>query len=44
MYVDHVIVTGTSVEGAKEFKQQMMKEFEMIDLGLLTCYLGIEVD
>ena len=31
-----VIVTGTSVEGVKEFKQQMMKELEMTDLGLLT--------
>ena len=44
MYVDDLIVTGTSVEGVKEFKQQMMKEFEMTDLGLLTYYLGIEVD
>ena len=44
MYVDDLIVTGTSVEGIKEFKQQMMKEFEMTDLELLTYYLGIEVD
>ena len=32
MYVDDLIFTGTSVEGVKEFNQQMMKEFEMIDL------------
>ena len=44
MYVDDLIVTSTSVEGVKEFKQQMMEEFEMIDLGLLMYYLGIEVD
>ena len=44
VYVDDLIVTGTSVEGIKEFKQQMMKEFEMTDLGLLMYYLGIQVD
>ena len=44
MYVDDLIVTGTSVEGVKEFKQQMMKESEITDIGLLTYYLGIEVD
>ena len=43
VYVDDLIVIGTSVEGLKEFKHQMIKEFEMIDLGLLTYYLGIEV-
>ena len=41
VYVDDLIVT---VEGEKEFKQQMMKEFKMTDLGLLMYYLGIEVD
>ena len=44
VYIDDLIVTDTSVEGVKEFKQQMMKEFEMTDLRLLTYYLGIEVD
>ena len=44
VYVDDMIVTRTSVEGVKEFKQQMMKEFEMTDLRLFTYYLGIEVD
>ena len=43
VYVDDLIVTSTSVEGVKEFKQQMMKEFEMTDLDILTCYLDIEV-
>ena len=43
VYVDDPIITGTSVKGIKEFKQQMIKEFEMTNLGLLTYYLGIEV-
>ena len=40
----YVIITGKSVEDVKEFKQQMIKEFEMTNLGLLTYYLEIEVD
>ena len=44
MYVDDMIVTGTILDGVKEFKQKMMKEFFMTDLGLLTYYLCIEVD
>ena len=44
VYVNDLIVTSTSVEGVKEFKQKMMKEFEINDFGLLTYYLGIEVD
>ena len=33
MYADDLIITCTSVEDIKEFKQKMMKEFKMIDLG-----------
>ena len=44
VYIDDLIVTSTTVEGIKEFKQQMMKEFEMTDLELLKYYLDIEVD
>ena len=44
VYVDDLIVTGTSVDQIGTFKLQMMKEFEMSDLGLLSCYLGIEVE
>ena len=44
VYVDDLIIIDTSVEDIKEFNQQMMKEFAMTDLGLLTYYLGIEVD
>jgi hypothetical protein len=36
-------VTGESPEEIMGFKQQMMSEFEMTNLGLLNYYLGIEV-
>ncbi|KAG6493064.1 hypothetical protein ZIOFF_048038 [Zingiber officinale] len=35
---------GSNIEKINEFKQQMMTEFEMNDLGLLSYYLGIEVE
>ncbi|XP_047332456.1 uncharacterized mitochondrial protein AtMg00810-like [Impatiens glandulifera] len=44
VYVDDLIVTGSCIKGVEEFKKQMMKEFEMSDLRLLSYYLGIEVD
>ncbi|KAG6495613.1 hypothetical protein ZIOFF_043439 [Zingiber officinale] len=44
VYVDDLIVTGSSIEKINKFKQQMMTEFEMSDLGLLSYYLGIEVE
>ncbi|XP_042472191.1 uncharacterized mitochondrial protein AtMg00810-like [Zingiber officinale] len=44
VYVDDLIVTGSSTEKINKFKQQMMTEFEMSDLGLLSYYLGIEVE
>ncbi|XP_031493243.1 uncharacterized mitochondrial protein AtMg00810-like [Nymphaea colorata] len=43
VYVDDLIVTGEDSEAIAAFKQQMMAEFEMSDLGLLTYYPGIEV-
>ena len=43
VYVDDLIVTGSNNEDIIEFKEQMEKEFEMSDLGLLSYYLGIEV-
>ena len=42
VYVDDLIITGAS-EAKVEFKKNMMKIFEMTDLGLLCSYLGIEV-
>jgi len=44
VYVDDLIVTGGNPNNVKTFKNEMMTEFEMIDMGLLSYYLGIEVD
>ena len=44
VYVDDLLVTGTSVENIVKFKKQMCCEFEMSDLGKLSYYLGIEVE
>lgn len=43
MYVDDLLVTGSSLTSILEFKKRMATKFEMSDLGLLTYYLGIEV-
>ena len=41
LYVDDLIFTGNlSID---MFKSEMMKEFEMTDLGLMRYFLGIEV-
>lgn len=44
VYVDDLLVTGTNEEVIKKFKQQMAKHFEMSNLGILSYYLGIEVN
>jgi hypothetical protein len=44
VYVDDLIVTGNDPMEIEKFKQQMTGEFEMSDLGLLSYYLGIEVN
>jgi len=44
VYVDDLIVTGSEKKEIQAFKKQMTEEFEMSDLGLLSFYLGIEVD
>lgn len=43
VYVDELLITGTSVANINKFKRQMGEEFEMSDLGKLSYYLGIEV-
>ncbi|KAD3068093.1 hypothetical protein E3N88_35973 [Mikania micrantha] len=43
VYVDDLIVTGSSAKEIENFKNQMRKNFEMSDLGQLSYYLGIEV-
>lgn len=44
VYVDDLLITGTNASIISDFKAQMDKHFEMSDMGLLSYYLGIEVD
>ena len=44
VYFDDLIVTGSNPAEILKFKQEMTTQFEMSDLGLLSFYLGIEVD
>jgi hypothetical protein len=43
VYVDDLIITGTSSDIIHMFKQEMQTLFQMSDLGPLSYYLGIEV-
>ena len=43
VYVDDLIVIGSSTEAIKTFKEEMKKRFEMSDLGSLSSYLGLKV-
>lgn len=43
VYVDNLLVTGTSIKEVSKFKNQMNMQFEMTDLGKLSYYLGMEV-
>lgn len=42
LYVDDLLVTGDSEEEIAEFKRSMKKEYDMIDLGHLSYFLGLE--
>ncbi|GKV14655.1 hypothetical protein SLEP1_g25495 [Rubroshorea leprosula] len=43
LYVDDLIFTSNSTRMIEDFKRSMMHEFEMMDLGLMSYFLGIEV-
>ena len=43
MYVDDIIVTGNDEKEKNTFKQCLVKEFEIKDLGKLKYFFGIEV-
>jgi hypothetical protein len=43
VYVDDLVITGTSSSSIQKFKTEMTKVFKMSDLGLLSYYLEIEV-
>ncbi|GAU46965.1 hypothetical protein TSUD_143070 [Trifolium subterraneum] len=42
LYVDDLLVTGSSLTEIENFKSQMQSEFEMTDLGKLPYFLGID--
>ena len=42
LYVDDLLITSSNEEAIVVFKGQMMNEFEMSDMGLLSYFLGIE--
>ena len=43
VYVDDLIVSGSSSAGIGNFKGEMTQKFDTSDLGFLSSYLGIEV-
>lgn len=44
MYVDDLLVTGSSTKNILKFKMQMKSEFDMRDIGKLAYYLHLEVN
>jgi hypothetical protein len=43
VYVDDLIITGTTADEIARFKEEMKQQFKMAELGLLTFYLRLEV-
>ncbi|TYK23235.1 Retrovirus-related Pol polyprotein from transposon TNT 1-94 [Cucumis melo var. makuwa] len=43
LYVDGLLVRGNNADHIQNFKWEMMKMFEMTDLGLMSYFLGIEI-
>ena len=43
LYVDDILLTGSCLEDIKKFKEVLMNEFEMTDLGKMTYFLGMEI-
>ncbi|WVZ15560.1 hypothetical protein V8G54_013126 [Vigna mungo] len=42
LYVDDLLLTGSSLKKLEEFKQLMQTEFDMTDMGELRYFLGME--
>jgi len=42
LYVDDLLITGSSLTAIESLKQGLKSEFEMIDLGILSYFLRIE--
>ena len=43
LYVDDLLLTGNNARLVEDFKPEMMKGFDMTDLGLMTFFLGMEI-
>ncbi|GAA0159048.1 transmembrane signal receptor [Lithospermum erythrorhizon] len=43
LYVDDLIITGDNEDLMVQFKEAMIKKFDMTDLGKMSFFLGIEV-
>lgn len=43
LYVDDLIFMGSNDKMVEDFKDAMMREFEMTDLGLMKYFLGLEI-
>ena len=41
LYIDDLIFTRNNPEMIAEFRVAMIKQFEMIDMGLMSCFLRI---
>lgn len=44
VYVDDLLVTGSSIGNILKFRKQMAHEFDMSDIGKLAYYLVLEVN
>jgi hypothetical protein len=42
LYVDDLLITGSDEKEISDFKIELMREFEMTDLGYISYFLGIE--
>ena len=43
VYIDDLLVIGGNVDLVEEFKAEMMKQFKMTHLGLMSFFLGMEI-
>ncbi|GAB2301340.1 hypothetical protein Dimus_038962 [Dionaea muscipula] len=44
VYVDDLLITGSSSQQIAQFKRDLVSKFEMTDLGHMSHYLGLEVE
>ena len=43
LYVDDIVLTGNNDKMIEEFKKDIVKKYEMSDMGLLRHFLGMEI-